>query len=153
MQRGLVQRAEEDRVGAAGLGQFQRYRQGIQAVAAADRTRLAAREVALGRAAIRIEQRRVGGEIQRLQRVDAAVGKLAAGDPHAVTHFRFVGDQHHVCLAAHVRLGQQSGDQFRTDAGGIAQHHGQARKGIVAHAVVLISGDACSRRMASGTVR
>ncbi|VFT48495.1 Uncharacterised protein [Pseudomonas aeruginosa] len=74
-----------------------------------------------------MQQWRGVGEIQGLQRVDAPVGEFAAGDAHAAAHFRFVGDQHDVRLLAHLGVGQQAGDQFRADAGRIAQDHGQSR--------------------------
>ncbi len=127
VQRGLVQRAEEDRVGPAAAGQFEGQREGFQAVAATDGARFAAWELVPALAEPGMQQWRGVGEIQGFQRVDAPVGEFAAGDAHAAAHFRFVGDQHDVRLLAHLGVGQQAGDQFRADAGRIAQDHGQSR--------------------------
>ncbi|MNT37945.1 hypothetical protein D3C72_1741120 [compost metagenome] len=153
VQRGLVQRAEQDGIRAAGGGQAQRHLQGVQAVAAAHHAGLAARKRPFGGTAEVVEQRDLVGEFQLVQGGHRPVGKLATGYLHALAHFRLVGDQQHPGPAAHFGLGQQPGDQLRADAGGVAQDHGDSGKAGIAHAVVLMSVAPCGSRRAEGWVR
>ncbi|MNX75165.1 hypothetical protein D3C86_1066260 [compost metagenome] len=149
VQRGFVQRAEQYRISGAGLGQAQGFFQGVEAVATADHTGFAARKLTDGVATKVIEQRRVIDECQMLQGLDATIGKLHPGDAHASTHFRFVGNQDHISLAAHFGLAEQAGDQLRADARRVPKDH---RDGGFAHAS-LLKGSGCARSMAQGSQR
>ncbi|MCY1235670.1 hypothetical protein D9M72_482940 [compost metagenome] len=128
VQRALVQRPEQDRVGLARLRQLQCQRQRSQAVAPAlgtgfgARIRRALRQLPVVQARLAIVGK--GGRIGLGQR------QLDACDPHAVAPFVAVGDQQDLGLRGGRGVGQQPGDQFGADAGGVAQHHGDSWTGI-----------------------
>ncbi|MNL39739.1 hypothetical protein D3C87_1620350 [compost metagenome] len=149
VQRGLVQRPEQDRIGGAGFGQAQGLFQSIEAVATANHTGFAAWELTNGVTTKVIEQRRVIDKLQLVQRLHTAIGKFSAGDAHAATHLRLVGDQDHVGLVAHFRLGEQTCDQLRTDARRVTKDHGD---GGFFHAS-LLKGSGHARSMAQGSQR
>ncbi|MNT72026.1 hypothetical protein D3C72_2105860 [compost metagenome] len=101
------------------------------------------------------EQGRVIAKLERLQRVDGAIGELATGDLHAQAHFRFVGDQQYLRLGTHGGLGEQAGDQLGADAGRVTQDHGDT--GLV-HAGFLcwlqaVEGGATPRTVATAGCR
>ncbi|MNF85511.1 hypothetical protein D3C84_679100 [compost metagenome] len=149
VQRGLVQRPEQDRIGGPGFGQAQGLLQRVEAVATANHTGLAAREFTDRLTAKVVEQWRVIDKLQRLQSLHATIRKLGPGDAHATTHFGFVGDQDHVGLAAHVGLGEQACNQLRANARRVTEDHGDS--GFFHASLLKDSGRA--RSMAQGSQR
>ncbi|MCY1353108.1 hypothetical protein D9M68_500390 [compost metagenome] len=120
VQRTLVERAEQDRIGLARLRQLQRHGQRAQAVAAAFRAGGAAYINGL---AFQLPGAQARPALRKDRRVGLGERQLDARHLHAAAPFAAVGDQQDVGLFAGGRVGQQAGNQFGADAGGIAQHH------------------------------